>query len=64
MSITKQVLIKELEEQLHPERVEDVIFWALEYYHKTHRKTWGGIIAGAIVSDIKEAEQDHQAKNN
>ena len=59
MSKAKEVLLFELEEQMHPERVEDVIFWALEYYYKnSHRGTWGEIIAYSIVSAIKEAERE------
>ena len=57
MSKTKKVLLFELEEQMHPERVEDVIFWALEYYYKNRNKgTWGEIIAYSIVRAIEEAE--------
>ena len=59
MSKAKEILLNELEEQAHPEKVEDVIFWALEAYHKKDRKnrTWGQIIAYAIVERIKEAEK-------
>ena len=59
MSKAKEVLLFELEEQMHPERVEDVIFWALEYYYKdSYRGTWGEIIAYSIVSAIKKAERE------
>ena len=59
MSKAKEVLLFELEEQMHPERVEDVIFWALEYYYKNrNRGTWGEIIAYSIVRAIKEAERE------
>ena len=57
MSKAKEVLLFELEEQMHPARVEDVIFLALEYYYKdSYRGTWGEIIAYSIVRAIKEAE--------
>jgi hypothetical protein len=53
----KEILIEELNEDMHPEKVEDVIFWALEYYVKHRRNgTWGETIAYAIVERIKEAE--------
>ena len=39
----KEIIIDELENGIHPEKVEDVIFWALEYYCTHRRKgTWGG----------------------
>ena len=55
--IAKQILIDELQENTHPEKVEDVIFWALEFYAK-HKAdpTFGKIIAQAIVDRIKECE--------
>ncbi|MGJ7024953.1 hypothetical protein [Petrimonas sulfuriphila] len=57
MKTAKEILIEELNEDMHPEKVEDVIFWALEYYVKHRRKgTWGEAIAYAIVERIKEAE--------
>ena len=57
MTTAKRIIIDELNEQSHPERVEDVIFWALEYYVQNRRKgTWGETIAYAIVERIKEAE--------
>ena len=56
----KEILIDELNEQMHPERVEDVIFWALESYAKSKPEddTWGKHIAYAIVQRIKEEEKD------
>ena len=37
MSKAKEILLDELNEQGHPEKVEDVIFWALE------QGIWGGV---------------------
>ncbi len=58
MSIAKKILLDELKEQTHPEKVEDVIFWALEAYSKTlPKETWGRTIACAIKDRILEAEK-------
>lgn len=56
----REIILDELNEQMHPERVEDVIFWALESYakSKTEYDTWGKCIAYAIVQRIKEAESE------
>lgn len=64
MSIAKKIIIDELEEQCHPEKVEDVIFWALEYYCKDHKDTWGGTISYAIKQRILDAERENSEKNN
>ena len=59
-SIAKQILLDELSEQAHPEKVEDVIFWALEHYANNPPEgvsTWGGAIAYAIKERILEAEK-------
>jgi hypothetical protein len=57
MSISKEILLNELDEQGHPEKVEDVIFWALEYYAKSEpHGTWGRTIAYAIKERILEEE--------
>ena len=56
MSKAKEVLLFELDEQMHPERVEDVIFWALEHYANRNEGTWGELIAYSIVKRIQEAE--------
>lgn len=65
MSIAKSVLIEELEEQSHPEKVEDVIFWALEFYAQNKSEpTFGKLIASAIVARIKEVEGEIRAKSN
>jgi hypothetical protein len=61
MSISKKILLDELKEQAHPEKVEDVIYWALEAYAKTEpRETWGGAIAYAIKERILEAEKNEE----
>ena len=59
MTTAKKILLDELNEQAHPERVEDVIFWALEHYSKSEPKgTWGRVIAYAIKERILEAEKN------
>ena len=62
--IAKDIILDELNENIHPEKVEDVIFWALEYYAKTQDNTMGRLVAASIVSRIKEAEQDYLKTNN
>jgi hypothetical protein len=58
MSIAKDIILEELSEQGHSERVEDVIFWALEHYAKSEPKgTWGRNIAYAIKERILELEK-------
>ena len=58
MSKAKEILLDELNEQGHPEKVEDVIFWALEHYAKSEPKgTWGRAIAYSIKERISEAEK-------
>ncbi|MGL5261438.1 MAG: hypothetical protein ACRC9P_03535 [Bacteroides sp.] len=58
MSKAKEVLLFELDEQSHPERVEDVIYWALKYYYENRKKgTWGETIAYYLVKTIEEAER-------
>ena len=58
MSTSKEILLDELNEQRHTEKVEDVIFWALEHYAKSEPKgTWGRTIAYAIKERILEAEK-------
>lgn len=64
MSIAKQILLEELEDQTHPELVEDVIFWALEYYSQIRGKgTWGEAIAYSIKQRILDAEKDQDEPN-
>ena len=59
MTTAKKILLDELNEQAHPERVEDVIFWALEHYAKSEPyETCGRIIAYAIKERILEAEKN------
>ena len=55
----KEIIIDELENGIHPEKVEDVIFWALEYYCTHRRKgTWGETIAYAIKQRILDEEDN------
>lgn len=57
MTIAKQILLEELEEQVHMEPVENVIFWALEHYANSEPKgTWCRRVAYAIMQRIKDAE--------
>ncbi len=63
--IAKQIILDELQEQSHPELVEDVIFWALEYYAKNKSEsTFGKAIAYSIVERIKQKELNYQKSNN
>ena len=63
MNKSKEILLEELKEQTHPEKVEDVIFWALEHYVKSKPKfTWGRAIAYAIKERILEAENNDKNK--
>jgi len=63
--IAKHIISDELEENAHPEKVEDVIFWALEYYADNYpQPTWGKTIAKSIVSRIKEEEAVYERENN
>lgn len=65
MSIAKKVIIEELDEQTHPEKVEDVIFWALEYYADNKSgNTFGRVIASSIVQNIKDRELKVRTKSN
>lgn len=58
MSLAKEIILNELEEQMHPEKVEDVIFWALEYYCENRKEgSWGEAIAYAIKQRILDAEK-------
>lgn len=56
-TIALKVLLEELEENHHPENVENVIFWALEAYSKKEGNTWGKTIAYAIKERILEEER-------
>lgn len=51
----KEILIDELNEQVHPVQVEAVIFWALDLYAETqHKAQWGTIVAATIRDRIVE----------
>jgi len=64
-NVAKRVLLDELEENFHPEKVEDVIFWALKYYAENYPdQTFGKVIASSIVSRIEEEEQNYQQSQN
>ena len=55
MGKAKKVLLFELEEQMHPARVEDVIYDALKYYYENNNnETWKEMIAYSLVK-AKEA---------
>lgn len=61
LSISKQIILEELNENQHPEKVEDVIFWALEYYSQNRKEgSWGECIAYAIKQRILDAEKGGQ----
>lgn len=63
--IAKEVILDEIAENAHPEKVEDVIFWALKYYADNYPDpTWGKTIAKAIVSRINEEESKYESLNN
>lgn len=63
MSIAKRIILDELEEQSHPEKVEDVIFWALEYYAQNRKHgTWGETIAYSIKERILDEEKAEEQK--
>jgi hypothetical protein len=58
MSKAKDIIIDELNEQIHIENVEDVIFWALEYYAENKTEsTQGKAVAYAIKERILEEEK-------
>ena len=67
--ISKRVILDELQENQHPEFVEDVIFWALKYYADGIKEVNGSIdlskvVAAAIVARIEEEEDNYRANNN
>ena len=53
---SKKILIDELIEQGHPEKVENVIYQALKEYAESNRTTWQGVIAKTITSRIDEED--------
>ena len=63
-SIALKILLEELEENHHPENVEDVIFWALEAYSKQESDTWGKKIAYTIKERILEEEKEAKSSEN
>ena len=59
MTTAKRILLDELDEQAHPEKVEDVIFWASEHYANSEpHGTQGRAIAYAIKERILDAEKN------
>ena len=50
----KRILLFELNEKAHIENVEDVIYWALEYYSEKKDDTKGGVIAFCIKQAIDD----------
>jgi len=63
MSIAKQIILEELREQVHPIKVEDVIFLALEHFSKSKAQDkWSKTVAFCIKQRILEAEKK-QSKN-
>lgn len=54
---SKKIILDELIENSHVEKVEDVIFWALENYYK-EKNTNGSLVAYAIIKRIKDAERE------
>jgi hypothetical protein len=58
--IAKEIILDELIENSHIERVEDVIYWALEDYYKT-KKSNGSLVAYAIIQRIKEGELNSES---
>jgi hypothetical protein len=64
MKAAKKIIIEELRENSHPVKVEDVIFWALEYYANSYpEQTWGKLIANNIKERILEAENNYKKYN-
>lgn len=58
-TVAKRVILEQLDEQPHPELVENVIFWALEHYAKRGQGTWGETIASAIIAEILDEEKTY-----
>ena len=56
-NLSRKIILDELIENSHVEKVEDVIFWALEHYFKT-KKSNGTLVAYAIIQRIKDAERE------
>lgn len=65
MSISKKILIDELNEQMHSEKVEHVIFWALELYaNNIASGLVSSAIAFSIIERIKERERIIKSESN
>ena len=60
MSIAKKIILDELMENSHPEKVEDVIFGALEVYANSspEKKTIGSLVAYDIKERILDAQKN------
>lgn len=56
--LSKRIILDELLENSHVEKVEDVIFWALEAYCE-NGKTNGSLVAYSIKERIKDAEREN-----
>lgn len=56
-NLSRKIILDELIENSHVEKVEDVIFWALEYYYK-NKKSNGTLVAYSIIQRIKDAERE------
>lgn len=52
-NVAKKIIIEELKENVHVEKVEDVIYWALKHYAETQKDTFGGMIAYSIIKRIE-----------
>jgi hypothetical protein len=53
-----KIINEEIQENEHPENVENVIFWALQHYAQRGQGTWGENIAYAIKERILEEEKE------
>lgn len=58
MSKQKKVLIDELIEDSHLQKVEDVIFWALQDYAEKNKGMQSGVVAFSISQRMIEAEKE------
>ncbi len=56
-NISKNIIIDELLENSHIEKVEDVIFWALQAYYLNNKHTIGSAISFSIINRILESEK-------
>ena len=61
MSIARKILIDELIENSHIEKVEDVIFWALEAYCEDRATSGSTVVAFSIKERIKDSEAEGTA---